>query len=114
MILNHIVLYYFIAHRILYLTGLFIHIDHLLIISMTEVHNKILHCDLSNFEKSVIFWILIFYHVISHHVTSCQRAIVWFRFTLAAASTIHEKSLWAVMHTPLQFFVANPSGQLKI
>ena len=87
---------------------------HLLIISMTEIHNKILHFDLSNFEKSIIFWILIFYHVISHHVTSCQRAIVWFRFTLAAASTIHEKSLWAVMHTPLQFFVANPSGQLKI
>ena len=84
---------------------------HLLIISMTEVHNKILHFDLSNFEKSITFWILIFYHVISHHVTSCQRAIVWFRFTLAAASTIHEKSLWAVMHTPLQFFVANPSGQ---
>lgn len=38
------------------------------------------------------------------------RAIAWFEFTLAASSNLHERSLWAVLHAPLQFFVANPSG----
>jgi hypothetical protein len=38
------------------------------------------------------------------------RALSWFEFTLAASSNLHEKSLWAVLHAPLQFFVANPAG----
>lgn len=39
------------------------------------------------------------------------RALSWFEFTLAASSNLHEKSLWAVLHAPLQFFVANPAGR---
>lgn len=41
------------------------------------------------------------------------RAITWFDFTLAASSNLHEKSLWAVLHSPLQFFISNPTGEVK-
>eukprot|EP00597_Dinobryon_sp_UTEXLB2267_P000867 CAMPEP_0170058302 /NCGR_PEP_ID=MMETSP0019_2-20121128/977_1 /TAXON_ID=98059 /ORGANISM="Dinobryon sp., Strain UTEXLB2267" /LENGTH=1219 /DNA_ID=CAMNT_0010263211 /DNA_START=4007 /DNA_END=7666 /DNA_ORIENTATION=+ len=40
------------------------------------------------------------------------RAFLWFRYTLLAASQMHESCLWAVMHSPLQFFVSNPTGRI--
>ena len=42
------------------------------------------------------------------------RAITWFDFTLAASSNLHEKSLWAVLHSPLQFFISNPTGEVSV
>lgn len=45
-------------------------------------------------------------------VVGFLRAIMWFRFTLRASSSLHERSLWAVFHSPLQFFVANPTGRI--
>ena len=40
------------------------------------------------------------------------RAVFWFRFSLAAASNMHESCLWAVVHTPLLFFISNPTGRI--
>jgi ATP-binding cassette, subfamily C (CFTR/MRP), member 4 len=40
------------------------------------------------------------------------RAVSWFEFTLGAANNLHANSLWAVMHSPLQFFIANPTGRI--
>jgi len=45
-------------------------------------------------------------------VMGFTRARAWFRFTLGASSHLHETSLWAVMHSPLQFFIANPTGRI--
>ena len=40
------------------------------------------------------------------------RAFAWFRFSLRASSQLHDKCLWAVTHSPLQFFVSNPTGRI--
>lgn len=40
------------------------------------------------------------------------KAAAWFSFTLRASSQLHETCLWAVMHSPLQFFIANPTGRI--
>ncbi len=40
------------------------------------------------------------------------RATLWFRFTLNAARSLHERALWSVLHAPLAFFHANPSGRI--
>jgi ATP-binding cassette subfamily C (CFTR/MRP) protein 4 len=40
------------------------------------------------------------------------RALIWFKFTLNAAKNLHENSLWAVIHSPLSFFHANPTGRI--
>ena len=45
-------------------------------------------------------------------VMGLLRAVLWFRYALAAASNMHEACLWAVVHTPLRFFVANPTGRI--
>ena len=45
-------------------------------------------------------------------VLGCYRATSWFEFTLAAASDLHETSLWQVMHSPMSFFIAHPAGRI--
>ena len=40
------------------------------------------------------------------------RALGWFSFTLTAASDLQERCLWAVMHSPMTFFVSNPTGRV--
>lgn len=40
------------------------------------------------------------------------RAFAWFQFSLKAASRLHEKCFWAVLHSPLGFFIANPTGRI--
>jgi len=40
------------------------------------------------------------------------RSSTWFSFTLRASSRLHEKCLWAVIYSPLQFFIANPTGRI--
>ena len=40
------------------------------------------------------------------------RAVFWFRFSLSAASNMHESCLWSVVHTPLLFFISNPTGRI--
>ena len=40
------------------------------------------------------------------------RALGWFKFTLTAASDLHERCLWSVMHSPMAFFVSNPTGRV--
>jgi hypothetical protein len=40
------------------------------------------------------------------------RAQHWFVFTLAAARALHERALWAVIHAPLAFYHANPTGRI--
>jgi ABC-type multidrug transport system fused ATPase/permease subunit len=45
-------------------------------------------------------------------VVGFYRALVWFQFTLKASSNLHERALWAVLHSPQYFFVANPTGRI--
>lgn len=45
-------------------------------------------------------------------VMGFYRAVSWFEFTLGAANNLHANCLWAVMHSPLQFFIANPTGRI--
>ena len=40
------------------------------------------------------------------------RALMWFDFTLLASSHFHDKCLQGVLHAPLAFFVANPTGRI--
>jgi ABC-type multidrug transport system fused ATPase/permease subunit len=40
------------------------------------------------------------------------RATCWFQFTVHAASDLHEKALWHVMHSPMAFFISNPTGRI--
>jgi ATP-binding cassette subfamily C (CFTR/MRP) protein 4 len=40
------------------------------------------------------------------------RALQWYSFTRAAGNSLHSKALWAVLHSPLYFFVANPTGRI--
>jgi len=40
------------------------------------------------------------------------RAFAWFQFSLKAASKLHERCFWAVLHSPLSFFIANPTGRI--
>ncbi len=40
------------------------------------------------------------------------RSYLFFGFTIRAASTLHENSIWSVMHSPLSFFTANPTGRI--
>ena len=46
-------------------------------------------------------------------IVGILRARLWFRFTIGAAESLHERSMWAVMHAPLTFFHANPTGALS-
>jgi ATP-binding cassette, subfamily C (CFTR/MRP), member 4 len=55
-----------------------------------------------------IFAILVFLCIIVGFI----RALAWFRFALFASSNLHQQCLWAVFHSPLLFFVANPTGRI--
>ena len=44
--------------------------------------------------------------------TGFLKSLSWFSFSLAASKNLHIGSLWGVLHSPLQFFVANPSGRI--
>lgn len=45
-------------------------------------------------------------------VMGFARSSMWFRFTLHASSTLHDRALWAVIRSPMAFFVANPTGRI--
>ena len=45
-------------------------------------------------------------------ITALVRTLLWFEFTLQASSQLHEKALWSVLHSPMAFFVANPTGRI--
>jgi len=55
-----------------------------------------------------IFAILVFFCIL----LSYFRAVVWFQYTLTSASKLHERCLWSVIHSPLYFFIANPTGRI--
>ena len=55
-----------------------------------------------------IFAILVFFCII----LSYYRAVVWFQYTLKSASSLHERILWSILHAPLHFFIANPTGRI--
>jgi ATP-binding cassette subfamily C (CFTR/MRP) protein 4 len=40
------------------------------------------------------------------------RAVSWFDFTINASRKLHELALWALFHTDMGFFVANPTGRV--
>jgi ATP-binding cassette subfamily C (CFTR/MRP) protein 4 len=40
------------------------------------------------------------------------KSLSWFSFSLRASRRLHVDSLWALLHAPLQFFVANPTGRI--
>lgn len=40
------------------------------------------------------------------------KSITWFEFSLRASKNLHQTCLWGVMRSPLQFFVANPTGRI--
>lgn len=40
------------------------------------------------------------------------KSVSWFSFSLNASKNLHKGSLWGVLHSPLQFFVANPTGRI--
>lgn len=55
-----------------------------------------------------IFAILVFLCII----VGFLRAYSWFQFTLRASSNLHQRCLWAVVHSPMRFFVSNPTGRI--
>ena len=55
-----------------------------------------------------VFGILVFFCII----LSYYRAVVWFQYTLKSASSLHERCLWSILHAPLYFFIANPTGRI--
>ncbi len=40
------------------------------------------------------------------------KSVAWFSFSLSASKNLHSSCLWGVLHSPLQFFVANPTGRI--
>jgi ATP-binding cassette subfamily C (CFTR/MRP) protein 4 len=40
------------------------------------------------------------------------KSISWFEFSLRASKNLHQTCLWGVLRSPLQFFVANPTGRI--
>ena len=40
------------------------------------------------------------------------KSFLWFSFSLQASQQLHKGSLWGVLHSPLHFFVANPTGRI--
>jgi ABC-type multidrug transport system fused ATPase/permease subunit len=45
-------------------------------------------------------------------VFSILRATTWYDFTVSASRRLHEHALWALFHTDMTFFVANPTGRV--
>ena len=62
----------------------------------------------NNIEYVYIFAILVVLCII----IGFGRAWIWFQFSLKAASTLHQRSLWSIVHSPMQFFIANPTGRI--
>jgi ABC-type multidrug transport system fused ATPase/permease subunit len=54
------------------------------------------------FALLVLATILVGYHKVE----------LWFYFTNIASKEMHLQSLWGVLHSPLRFFVANPTGRI--
>jgi ATP-binding cassette, subfamily C (CFTR/MRP), member 4 len=54
------------------------------------------------FALLVFLTILVGYHKVE----------LWFYFTNIASKELHLQSLWGVLHSPLSFFVANPTGRI--
>eukprot|EP01041_Mallomonas_annulata_P004968 gene4968-9939_t len=62
-------------------------------------------------DKTIYPWIfgmLSFFSVLLGFL-SC---FLWYGFSLRASSKLHDNSLWAVLHSPLHFFAANPTGRI--
>lgn len=62
----------------------------------------------SSYVYLLVFGILVFLCII----IGFYRALAWFRFSIKAASRLHERCFWAVLHSPLSFFIANPTGRI--
>jgi ATP-binding cassette, subfamily C (CFTR/MRP), member 4 len=45
-------------------------------------------------------------------VVGYHKVEMWFYFTNIASKELHLQSLWGVLHSPLRFFVANPTGRI--
>lgn len=45
-------------------------------------------------------------------IVGYHKAHVWLRYALHASSNLHTRCLWAVLHSPIQFFIANPTGRI--
>lgn len=64
-------------------------------------------------NQSRSFYIIIFACLTGFCIfVGFYRAFKWFEFTLYASSNLHESALWAVLCSPLQFFISNPSGRI--
>ena len=55
-----------------------------------------------------IYGILVFLCILLGYL----RARSWYEFCLIASSSLHDSSLWSILHSPLQYFVANPTGRI--
>lgn len=55
-----------------------------------------------------MFAILVFLTIIVGY----HKVEMWFYFTNVASRELHLQSLWGVLHSPLRFFVANPTGRI--
>eukprot|EP01041_Mallomonas_annulata_P002395 gene2395-4646_t len=55
-----------------------------------------------------IFGMLSFFSVLLGFL-SC---FLWYGFSLRASSSLHDSCLWSVLHSPLHFFAANPTGRI--
>lgn len=64
--------------------------------------------DQNNSTNLWIYAILVFFCIIFGFL----RAFLWFYFSIKASSSLHYKALWAMLHSPMSFFVANPSGRI--
>lgn len=62
----------------------------------------------SNSLNLVIFAILVGMCII----VGFLRASLWFRHTLRCANNLHNNCLFAVTHSPLLFFISNPTGRI--
>lgn len=49
--------------------------------------------------------------VLSTVAVGYHKAHMWLHFALSASSSLHSRSLWAVLHSPMQFF---GTGQIYI
>lgn len=56
----------------------------------------------------IIFAILVFLCII----VGFLRALMFFTYTRQCANTLHSNCLYAVLHSPLQFFTSNPTGRI--
>ena len=67
--------------------------------------------DAFNLSDSTYLWILAILTPVVF-AFGFYRSYLFFGFTILAASSLHENSLWSVMHSPLSFFTSNPTGRI--